>query len=160
MNNQNNEEKKTLETNPYIILGIPKSASDQVIDLAWAKKLKLAKRGKGNIPTKSLNTARDQLKDPQKRAKIDLEMPNICLEPELIDDFEKKIPEQAKLLLEVKDHEKSMQDYAPAVKLPKIAEVKNNVKFPEIEGSKVVLDMVLNQYVLEQPDPWMIAIGE
>ena len=57
---------------PFLILGIPKDASEETIEAAWARGVLWARQGKTAIPLQDIHWARAVLRDPEQRLEADL----------------------------------------------------------------------------------------
>src|SRR2546421_10555901 len=56
---------------PFIILGVPKDATDEAIEAAWAQRVLWARQGKTAIPLEDIHWARAILRDPDQRLAAD-----------------------------------------------------------------------------------------
>jgi hypothetical protein len=57
---------------PFLVLGIPKDASDETIEAAWAQGVLWARQGKTAIPLEDIHWARAVLRDPEQRLEADV----------------------------------------------------------------------------------------
>ena len=56
---------------PFLILGVEKDASREVIEAAWAEKVKQARRGQVKTPLEDINWAREMLTSKDSRIRCD-----------------------------------------------------------------------------------------
>jgi hypothetical protein len=59
------------QVGPFLILGVPKNASDDVIEAAWAQRVLWARQGKTAISLEDVHWARAILRDPEQRMAAD-----------------------------------------------------------------------------------------
>src|SRR5260370_33943061 len=62
---------------PFLILGVDKDASREVIEAAWAEKVKQARRGQVKTPLEDINWAREMLTNKEARIRCDAVALNI-----------------------------------------------------------------------------------
>ena len=73
----------------YQVLGVPKTATSDEIDLAFAKGLAEANKAGDDSRRAELTAAREALKDPRERAKVDVLAYNLPLDMKLLQGMKK-----------------------------------------------------------------------
>src|SRR6516162_3952963 len=120
---------------PFLILGVDKDATREVIEAAWAEKVKQARRGAIKTPLEDINWAREMLTSKETRIRCDA----VALNVDTTDGTLKKLKDryQGKTqVIEVRckpiDTEKWLADYAPPTPVPAVEELRKAVVLPEI----------------------------
>jgi len=145
---------------PFLILGVEKDASREVIEAAWAEKVKMARRGQIKTPLEDINWAREMLTGKESRVRCDA----VALNVDTSDGTLKKLKEryQGKQQVEIRckpiDTEKWLADYAPATPVPKVEEIRNLVQLPTIPQDVPAVRVMLENFVKEPIDPWQVEL--
>ena len=145
---------------PFLILGVDKDASRETIEAAWAEKIKQARRGQIKTPLEDINWAREMLTSKDSRIRCDA----VSLNIDTTDGALKKLKEryQGKQQVEIRckpiDTEKWLADYAPATTMPAVAEIRQQVRLPEMPHEVPAVRVMLESFVKEPIDPWQIQL--
>jgi hypothetical protein len=144
-----------------LILGVDKDATRETVEAAWAEKIKQARRGQIKTPLEDINWAREMLMSKESRVRCDA----VALNVDTTDGTLKKLREryQGKQQVEVRckpiDTEKWLADYAPATTVPPVAEIRDQVRLPELPQEAPAVRVMLENFVKEPIDPWQIDLG-
>src|ERR1700691_3982889 len=115
---------------PFLILGVDKDATREVIEAAWAEKVKQARRGQVKTPLEDINWAREMLTAKESRIRCDA----VALNIDTTDGTLRKLKEryQGKQQVEVRckpiDTEKWLADYTPPPPVPPVSEIRHAVR--------------------------------
>ncbi len=145
---------------PFLILGVEKDASREVIEAAWAEKIKQARRGQIKTPLEDINWAREMLTSKESRIRCDA----VGLNIDTTDGTLKKLKEryQGKGQVEIRckpiDTEKWLADYTPATPVPTVDEIRQLVQLPEIPHDVPAVRVMLESFVKVPIDPWQIEL--
>ncbi|MBM3994891.1 MAG: hypothetical protein FJ303_12170 [Planctomycetes bacterium] len=145
---------------PFLILGVDKDASKEVIEAAWAEKIKQARRGAIKTPLEDINWAREMLSSKESRIRCDA----VAFNVDTTDGTLKKLKEryQGKTQVEVRckpiDTEKWLADYVPPTPVPTVEEIRGIVQIPEIPREVPAVRVMLEDFVEERIDPWKVEL--
>ena len=145
---------------PFLILGVDKDASREVIEAAWAEKIKQARRGQIKTPLEDINWAREMLMSKESRIRCDA----VALNVDTTDGALRKLRErfQGKQQTEIRakpiDTEKWLADYTPPTPVPPVTEIRAQVVLPEIPREAPAVRVMLENFVKEPIDPWQVEL--
>jgi hypothetical protein len=145
---------------PFLILGVDKDATREVVEAAWAEKVKQARRGQIKTPLEDINWAREMLTTKEARIRCDA----VALNIDTTDGTLKKLKEryQGKQQMEIRckpiDTEKWLADYVPATPVPALPELRQLVQLPEIPREVPAVQIILENFVHEPLDPWQVQL--
>jgi hypothetical protein len=146
---------------PFLILGVDKDASREVVESAWAEKVKQSRRGQIKTPLEDINWAREMLTSKESRIRCDA----VAMNLDTTDGTLKKLRErfQGKVqLAEIRckpvDTEKWLADYSPPIPVPAVEEIRAAVQLPEIPHEVPALRVMLENFVKEPLDPWQVEL--
>ena len=145
---------------PFLILGVEKDASREVIEAAWAEKIKMARRGQLKTPLEDINWAREMLTAKESRVRCDA----VALNVDTTDGTLKKLKDryQGKQQVEIRckpiDTEKWLADYAPPPPVPTVEEIRQLVQLPTIPQDVPAVRIMLESFAKEPIDPWQVEL--
>jgi hypothetical protein len=146
---------------PFLILGVDKDATRDTIEAAWAEKVKQARRGQIKTPLEDINWAREMLMSKESRIRCDAIAFNIDTTDgtlkKLKDRYQGKT-QQAEIRCKPIDTEKWLADYAPAIPVPAIEEIRQLVQLPEVPHDVPAVRVMLENFVKEPLDPWQVQL--
>src|SRR5438270_9636786 len=137
------------QVGPFLILGVDKDATREVIEAAWAEKIKQARRGQIKTPLEDINWAREMLTNKETRIRCDA----VALNIDTTDSTLKKLREryQGKQQIEIRckpiDTEKWLADYMPPTPVPTVDELRQLVHLPEIPRDVPAVRVMLENFV-------------
>ncbi|MFO0809214.1 MAG: hypothetical protein U0746_11355 [Gemmataceae bacterium] len=141
---------------PFLILGVPKDATDQQIDAAWAQRVLWARQGKTSIPLGDIHWAREVLRDPERRLQADAASLNI----------DTAAGDLARLgrLYGLNPERPTWQPVDPeppadpSVVIPDAIKLRAELPAPSVPVELPGVARYLEQIVAEKVDPWSIAL--
>ena len=145
---------------PFLILGVDKDATRETIEAAWAEKVKQARRGQIKTPLEDINWAREMLSNKESRIRCDA----VALNIDATDGTLRKLKEkfqgkhQAEIRCKPIDTEKWLADYTPAVPVPGVEELRQQVQLPEVPRDVPAVRVMLEKFVSEPIDPWNLPL--
>jgi hypothetical protein len=145
---------------PFLILGVEKDATREMIEAAWAEKVKLARRGQIKTSLEDINWAREMLTGKESRLRCDA----VALNVDTSDGVLKKLKDryqgkqQAEIRCKPIDTEKWLADYAPATPVPAVEEIRAVVQLPTIPQDVPAVRVLLENFVKEPIDPWQVEL--
>jgi hypothetical protein len=145
---------------PFLILGVEKDAPREVIEAAWAEKVKQARRGQIKTPLEDINWAREMLTGKESRIRCDA----VALNVDTTDGTLKKLKDrfqgkqQAEIRCKPIDTEKWLADYTPPTEVPTVDEIRALVHLPEIPREVPAVRVMLETFVKEPVDPWEVQL--
>ena len=145
---------------PFLILGVDKDASRDVIEACWAQRLIWARKGMTRSSLEDINWAREILNSTEQRLRADA----VALNLDTTDGTLRKLRErfQGKRPSEVGarplDMEKWLGDYVPPVAVPTVDELRENVRVPELPRDVPAVRVLLEGFARAEVDPWQIDL--
>lgn len=137
---------------PFIILGVDKDATKDVLEAGWAQRLIWARRNQIATQLEDINWARDTLNDPQRRMMAEAVSLNVdtvagTLKRLRLDQF-------GKAGCKPIDVEKDLAEYHPDISIPSVDELRRSIVVPQLPGDVPVVPLLLAKMVGEPIDPW------
>ncbi len=150
------------QVGPFLLLGVPKTASAEQIDASWAQRLKWARQKIVTVPLEDINWAREMLKEEGKRIEWDAGSLNIDVTEGVLQRLEARYGGAAanKVTCTPIDEEKSLADYTPDVELPHEEEIRESIVVPEIPREFPAVHHLLQEFVATPMDPWEVDLPE
>jgi len=148
------------QVGPFLILGVDKDATREMVEAAWAEKIKQARRGQIKTSLEDINWAREMLTSKESRIRCDAVAHNI----DTTEGTLKKLREryQGKQQVEIRckpiDTEKWLADYAPPTAMPPLEEIRGLVQLPAIPRDVPAVRVMLENFVQEPIAPWQIQL--
>ena len=148
------------QVGPFLILGVDKDATREMIEAAWAEKIKQARRGQVKTSLEDINWAREMLTSKESRIRCDA----VSLNVDTTDATLRKLREryqgkqQAEIRCKPIDTEKWLADYSPATSVPAVDEIRGLVQLPPIPRDVPAVRVMLENFVKEPIDPWQVEL--
>lgn len=146
---------------PFLILGVDKDATREVIEAAWAEKVKQARRGQVKTPLEDINWAREMLTAKETRIRCDA----VALNVDTTDGTLRKLKDryqgnrqQVEFRCKPIDTEKWLAGYVPETAAPPIDEIRQQVRLPEIPRDVPAVRIMLENFLKEPIDPWQVEL--
>lgn len=144
------------EVGPFILLGLDKSADQEVIEAQWAQRVIWSRKKQFRIPLEDVNWAREVINDPERRLRADV----TSLNPDTTEGTLAHVAQRGRTkgqkgpAWQPLDREKALGDYSPAVEVPSLADVKNTIRIPEPPRDLPAVRSLLEALGREPLDPW------
>jgi hypothetical protein len=147
------------QVGPFLMLGIDKDASKEVIEAAWAQRLIWARKGQVRVPLEDINWAREIVNDPERRLRADAMSFNVDIADGLLKRLRQRFQGAGQGAgCKPIDVEKNLAEYAPPTAVPDLAEVRAQASAPETPREAPAVRVMLEQAVRQPLDPWDIEI--
>lgn len=142
------------QVGPFLILGVPKDASDEVIEAAWAQRVLWARQGRTAIPLADIHWARAILRDPEQRLAADA----ASLNPDTAGD-------ELRRLAKLWGFDPGRPGWSPldpdppaAADIPDPAEVRPAVPAPAVPLDLPGVARWLDEFARAPLDPWGLTL--
>jgi len=145
---------------PFLLLGLEKDADKEQIESNWARRVIWARKNQLGVPLESINWAREVVTDPEKRIRADVTSLNADLTDRVIDRLEKTygLTGAGASQPELRDAERPLADYTPAVEIPDAATVRASIHLPQVPEEVPAVTTFLLKWVGEPLDPWALEL--
>ncbi len=141
---------------PFLILGVPKDATDEQIEAAWAQRVLWARQGKTTVPLGDIHWAREVLRDPARRIQADATSLNV----DILGDELRRLgrlygldPERP--TWQPVDPEPPAE---PAVAVPDLAQLRTEMPAPSVPIELPGVAQYLKDIAAEKVDPWSLSL--
>jgi hypothetical protein len=142
---------------PFLILGVDKDATNDLIEQAWAQRLIAARKGQLAVPLEDVNWAREILTDSERRIRADV----ISLNVETTDSTLKKLRDSfrhASPAAQPIDIEPDLSGYTPNVPTLTLEEVRAQLKLPDLPRELPAVPVLLREEHRNPLDPWEFTL--
>ena len=145
---------------PFLILGVDKDASKDVIEAAWAQRLIWARKNQIRVPLEDINWAREIVNDPERRIRADAVSLNTDTTDGLLHKLRDRYQGKGRTSAGCKplDIEKNLSEYAPPTPVPETAEVRTQIPLPDVPREVPAVKLILEQSVKTPIDPWDVNL--
>ncbi len=140
------------QVGPFLILGVDKDASKDVVESGWAQRLIWARRNQMPIPLEDINWARDVLNDSRRRMQADAVALNVDTVAGTLQQLRQET--LGKPGCKPIDVEKNLAEHIPDVPMPVLEEIRRAVALPNLPGDLPAVAVLLEQLVGQPTDPW------
>lgn len=144
------------QVGPFLLLGLDKAAGAEQVEAHWAQRLIGARKNQIGVALEEINWAREVLRDPDRRALADATSLNTDTTDGTLRRLEAAYPTGPRW--QPLDMEKSLDDYAPAVDVPDVEEVRQAITVPEVPRDVPAVAYLLDQFLREPLDPWALEL--
>lgn len=146
------------KTGPFLLLGVEKDADKELIEASWARRVIGARKNQISVPLENVNWAREIINDPLRRVRADVTSLNIDTADRAVSRLEKRYSASAPngQSWPVRDVEKSLADYTPAVEVPDAESVRSAIVLPEVPEDVPALARLLEGWAQQPLNPWGI----
>ena len=138
---------------PFLILGVDKDASKEVIEAAWAQRLIWARKGQFTIPLEDINWAREIITDPERKLRADAVSMNIETTEGTLRRLTARFQE-ASVGCQPIDVEPNLGDYQPNLPIPNIDEIRAGLQPPTVPRDIPAVQGFLREAYAGPLDPW------
>jgi hypothetical protein len=145
---------------PFLLLGVDNDADRETVESCWAQRLIWARKGQTRSSLEDINWAREVMSSTEQRIRADAVSLNIDVTDgtlrKLRERFQGKRPSDvgARPL----DVEKWLGDYAPAVPVPTVDELRQQVQIPELPREVPAVRVLLEDFARTPVDPWQVDL--
>jgi hypothetical protein len=145
---------------PFLLLGVDKDADKETVESSWAQRLIWARKGQTRSSLEDINWAREVMSSTEQRIRADA----VSLNIDVTDGTLRKLRErlQGKRPTDVGarplDVEKWLGDYAPAVPVPTVDELRQQVQIPELPREVPAVRVLLEDFARMPVDPWQVDL--
>lgn len=148
------------QVGPFLILGVDKDATREMIEAAWAEKIKQARRGQVKTSLEDINWAREMLTSKESRIRCDAVSVNVDTTDATLRKLRERYQgkQQAEIRCKPIDTEKWLADYSPATTVPPLEEIRAQVQLPTIPRDVPAVRVMLENFVNEPIDPWQVEL--
>jgi len=145
---------------PYLLLGVAKDASREVIEAQWADRVKWARRGLIKTPLEDINWAREMLSSTEQRLRSDAVSLNVDTTAGTLRKLQQRYqgPPQDRLGAHPLDAEKWLAGYTPPTPVPSLAEVRAAIQPPAPPRAVPAVRVVLENFARAPVDPWQVEL--
>ncbi len=150
------------QVGPFLVLGVNKDATKDVIEASWAQRLIWARKEQMAIPLEDINWAREIISDPERRLRADAMSMNVDTTDGVLQRLKDRFQGQTKEVVgsQPMDVEKSVRDYVPAIPVPDTAEIRQSLTLPDPPHDFQAIRRILEMEAQEAVDPWAFRFEE
>ena len=146
---------------PFLILGVDKDATREVIEAAWAEKVKQARRGQVKTPLEDINWAREMLTNKESRIRCDAVALNIDTTDGTLTKLQRTLSGQtaSRDPLQADRH----REMAGGIRRRRprrrpLTKFGSRCRLPEIPRDVPAVRVMLENFVKEPIDPWQVEL--
>jgi hypothetical protein len=149
------------QVGPFLLLGLEKHATREDIDAHWADRLKWARKQLIKVALEDINWARDLLKNGDRWVRADADSLNIEASDLHLSGLCRRFgvaDGQPGRLWQPLDSEKVLAEYMPAVEVPQVADLRQNLVPPEVPEEVPAVPDLLERLAQQPLDPWTLEL--
>jgi hypothetical protein len=137
---------------PFFLLGLEKDADGEQIESSWAKRVIGARKKQFNVALEEINWAREELRDPERRARADAASLNVDTSERVLARLEGQYAVRTPAWLPQRP-EIGWSAVELDVPVPAIEEVRGRVRLPALPAEPSVA-WLLDEWLQQPIDPW------
>jgi hypothetical protein len=145
----------------FLILGLDKAADKTTIEQHWADRIKWARRQITKVPLEDVNWAKEELSDPARRIKADVNSLNADTTDGVLATLCQHFgmeAGQAMRMWQPLDSEKALADYSPPVDMPDANAVREAIVLPTVPEDIPAVASLLHLWAKHPLDPWALEL--